>query len=103
MIQKPKGDALLFKNNSYYVLFYDNGIRKRKSMSTPDFEIAKFRRDLFFQDAAIKPRKEYDKGDDKYIYKRLPYYVKIGKVLVGQYKTRKEAREAKAEYLAKNS
>lgn len=94
MIQRPKGEALLFKNDTWYALFYEDGKRKRKSLSTNDYNVATLRRDLFFHDSELKPRKECDK-EDRYIYKRLPYYVKIGKKLIGQYKTKGEARIAR--------
>lgn len=96
-IQRPKGECLAFRNYKWHVIFYENGIRKRKSLSTEDYEIAKFRRDLFFHDAEKYEHKTSEKPL-RYIYKQKPYYVKIGKKLVGRYNTRAEAVIARDEY-----
>lgn len=102
MITKPKGEALSFHRGVWNVVYYRDNVRKTQSLSTDNIEIATFRRDLFFQDAQEKPRKVIQ-NDNKYVYRQLPFYVKIDKKLVGRYKTKKEAIKARDEYLALNS
>lgn len=101
-IQKPKGEALLYRRDTWNVVFYRDGKRKFKSLSTQDHDIATFRRDLFFQDVETKPRKEYG-DEDKYIYRVPRYYVKVGKKLLGRFEKKSEAREVRDNYLEKQN
>lgn len=96
-ITRPKGEALLYKRDTWNVIYYRDGKRYRKSLATQDHEVATFRRDLFFQDAEAHQHKTSEKPF-RYIYKQKPYYVKVGKKLVGRYDTRAEAVIARDEY-----
>lgn len=113
MIQIPdttKGHGLVLVRNQYFALHYEGGKQKRTPTGTADWGTALRARDLIYRrlkkaGATVKrplsPTEKLANGrDDLYIHHRQPYLVVVKGRKVGEYATRKLAREARDAYLA---
>ena len=114
MIQIPdttKGHGLVLVRSQYFALHYEDGKQRRTPTGTGDWSTALKARDLIYRrlkkaGATVKlkktPAEKLAEGrDDLYIHHRQPFLVVVKGRKVGEFATRKLAREARDGYLAK--
>lgn len=98
MRTKPNTDCLCFRRGVYNVTYYEGDKQMMRSLKTTDIEEAKLKRDEFLKDVPVRDRQP-SKKENLYVYETKPFYVKIGKKLVGRYLTKEEAFVGRDEYL----
>lgn len=98
MRTKPNTDCLSFHRGVYNVTYYEGDKQMSRSLGTTDLEEAKLKRDEFLKDVPIRDRQP-TKKENLYVYAMKPFYVKVGKKLVGRYDTKEEAIVGRDEYL----
>ncbi len=112
MIQIPdtkKGNALSFVRDRWWARYWVDGKQARKLLAAKSERTAKAERDKFFaglaaEGATIRPpltrHEKLERKPSLYVYRRTPYYVKIGTTLVGEVDTYDEAVALRDKYLA---
>lgn len=112
MIQIPdtkNGHGLVLVRGTYFALHYEDGKQKRTTTGTGDWDTAIRARDLIYRrlikaGATVKRRstpveKLASGRNDLYIHHRQPFLVVVKGKKVGEFATRKLAREARDKYL----
>lgn len=100
-----KGNHIIAVRGIWYACYTLNGKTKRHSLKTPHFADALIARDAFFESlkAPVKvpktPAEKVALDNKKYIYRRPPFSVVIGKKHLGFFNKRKEAEIARDEYI----
>jgi hypothetical protein len=103
-----RGGGLVLIKGSYHFMFYLNGKRCRRTLNTDNEVVAN---NLFIAlvealkaDGVTAHEKSHEdfakERKNAYIYRRDPFIVKVGAVVVGSAGSRKEARELRDTYLS---
>lgn len=112
MIEIPntkRGKGIVFVKGRWYAQYWRDGkVSRAVLIATTEEEAIKARNSFYagliiHQKATVKKgRTTQDKLSDKpdlYIYYRRPFYVAIKGLVIGEAKTKKEAREIRDKYL----
>jgi len=104
-----KGHGLVLVGGTYYALHYENGTQRRTTTGTGDWDTAIKARDLIYRrlkkaGATVKrrltPAEKLATGrEDLYIHHRQPFSVVVKGKKLGEFATRKLAREARDRFL----
>lgn len=97
MITRPKGEALVYRRDKWNVVFYENGVKKMKSLSTDDIAEARIKRDEFFLNVEDHTRR----SSGKYVYYRKPWQFRYKGKVIAEGTTRKAMEKARDEYFNK--
>lgn len=98
--------GLVLVKGVYKATFTRNGRRLYRTLRTSDITVARERRDALYSAlsaaGAATPKREMktaQPGDSTWIYRRKPFFVRVGKTRIGDYDTFEEAQVARDAHL----